>query len=117
MELFEDVYETARREIREELGENIEFKFKRILFISDFINKSKDKHKHEIYISGELNDYDNINKNDPEHDGQDEFVWIEIDKLPETLKPEFLKQEISKYLKNPEDYEVAYLINKPEEQN
>lgn len=114
MEFMEDLNEAAEREIREELGENIKFTFKRILFISDFLNSSKAKHKHEIYISGELNEYEKINKKDPGHDGGDEFIWVPVDRLPESFKPGFFKIELQQYLSDTTKYEVKYLVNRVE---
>jgi len=98
----ESVSEGCKREIKEELGDDVEFEFKKILYITEFIEKEKGKHSHELFILGDVNKHEELEgKIDPEHpDGHWWTTWLDLNNLPSNLYPEILAKRIAKEYKN-----------------
>jgi ADP-ribose pyrophosphatase YjhB (NUDIX family) len=111
-EFRESVIDAASREVREEMGEDVEFNFKKLLYVVDFISQKNLKHKLELFILGDINKFEELEgKTDPEHDGNDHFTWVDISKLPSGLKPEKIVEVIAKdYLSNFSNIESNYFI-------
>lgn len=97
----ETVIEGCKREIKEELGEDVEFDFKKILFIREFLEKDKGKHSLELFILGDVNkDKELEGKLDPEHNnGLWWTTWLDLANLPSNLYPQELAKRIAKEYK------------------
>jgi len=93
----ESVVDGCKREIKEELGNDVEFEFKKILFIREFMEKEVGKHSLELFILGTVNQYEELEgKVDPEHDnGLWWSTWLDINNLPSNLYPELLTRKIA----------------------
>ena len=93
----ESIVEGAKREIKEELGEDVEFEFKKILYIREFLEKEEGKHSIELFILGDVNkDKELEGKLDPEHtNGQWWSTWLSLDNLPSNLYPELLAKRVA----------------------
>lgn len=95
LEYGETVLEGAEREIKEELGENIKFEFKKILYIRDFLQPEKDEYSLELFILGDVNEFDKLEHHlDPEHDNKKWSMWLDITKLPDNLFPKALTKKL-----------------------
>jgi 8-oxo-dGTP diphosphatase len=97
----ESVIDGCKREIKEELGEDVEFEFKKILFIREFLEKEIGKHSLELFIFGSVNKFEELEgKIDPEHDnGLWWSTWLDLDNLPSNLYPEILAKRIAEEYK------------------
>jgi ADP-ribose pyrophosphatase YjhB (NUDIX family) len=95
----ETVKEGCIREIKEELGEEVEFEFKKILYIRDFIEK--EKQSLELFILGDINKFEELEgKLDPEHeDGSLWSEWLDLNNLPGNLLPKQLAVKIEEEFK------------------
>src|SRR3989344_6058107 len=83
------------REILEELGDDIKFTFKKILYVRDFIHPEDNEHSLELYILGDINKFEGIEgRPDPEFDGKKWPVWLDMDKLPDNLYPKSLSKKL-----------------------
>jgi 8-oxo-dGTP pyrophosphatase MutT (NUDIX family) len=103
LEYGETLEEGWKREIAEELGEDVKFTFKKILYIKDFILKKDHEHSLELYILGDINKFKEIEgRPDPEYKGRKWPVWLDINKLPKNLRPDYLR------LKIVEDYKKGF---------
>jgi ADP-ribose pyrophosphatase YjhB (NUDIX family) len=92
---YETIVTTLQRELVEELGDDIKFTFQKMLYIQEFFNKERDIHSIEFVILGDLNKFDEIEgRNDPEHNGEDHFTWIDIASVSELFKPAELRQKL-----------------------
>jgi len=101
LEFGETIVEGAKREIREELGNDVEFSFNKILYIRDFIVPDKSTHNVELFILGEINKLEEVEHFiDPEHGGRNWSTWLDIDNLPANLYPKPLTKNIQKDYKN-----------------
>jgi len=79
LEYGETVEDGWKREIQEELGDDVEFTFKKILYVRDFILKEKDEHSLELFILGDINKFMEIDeKPDPEYDGKKWPKWLKV---------------------------------------
>lgn len=88
LEYGESVLEGAKREIKEECGETTDFKFKKILYIRDYIDLDKNEHSLELFILGEINRFDELEGlKDPEFSETKWLTWKEVDNLPKNLYP------------------------------
>lgn len=95
LEYGETVEEGAEREIREELGEDIKFDFKKVLYIRDFLQPEKDEHSLELFILGGVNKFEELEHyNDPEHGERKWATWLDITKLPDNLYPKPMSQKL-----------------------
>lgn len=95
LEYGETVEQGWIREVREELGEDAKFTFKKILYIRDFILPEQNEHSLELFILGDVNVGDEIEgRGDPEYQGKKWPTWIGLDKLPENLYPKPLVKKL-----------------------
>lgn len=96
MEWGENVVEGCQREIREELGEDVEFDFKKVLYIREYFEKDKDRQNLELFILGNVNKFEELEgKLDPEHeDGSLWTTWLDLSNLPENIFPQLLAKRI-----------------------
>lgn len=104
MKWGESVIEGCKREIREELGDDVDFEFKKILYIREFIEKEEEKHSLELFILGDVNkDKELEGKIDTEHEnGQWWSTWLDLNNLPTKLYPVLLANKIA------EDYKKGF---------
>lgn len=102
MQWGESIVECSQREIREELGEDVQFDFKKILFVREMIEKEKEAHSLELFVLGKVNKYKELEgKIDPEHtNGLWWSTWLDLENLPNNLLPPLLAQRISKEYKD-----------------
>lgn len=101
LDFGETIEESWEREVREELGDEAKFTFKKILYIRDFILPEKNEHSLELFILGDVNVGDEIEgRADPEFDGKKWPTWIGLDKLPENLYPKPLVKKLLNDYKN-----------------
>lgn len=93
----ESVIDGAKRELKEELGDDVEFEFKKILFIREFLEKDKGKHSLELFILGDINkDQELEGRLDPEHENDFWWTtWLDLKNLPSNLYPEKLAKKIA----------------------
>lgn len=113
IEFGETIKETAIREVKEECGKEINFEFKKLLYIREFIDKEKGVHSQEFFVLGELDKIEGIEEiADDEHPEQ-KRMWVDLDNLPENLKPQTLSQKLVKDYKNgfPKEGEYLGVIN------
>lgn len=110
MNYGEGLMQTAVREVAEEFGEDHNFTFKKIVYLSDFIKPERFEHSFEIYVLGEINNPLKVEgKGDPDHTIPDEFNWHDVNSLPKDLKPEILLEVLPKDLSNKFEGETKYL--------
>lgn len=101
LEFGETIEEGWTREVREELGEEAKFNFKKILYIRDFILPEKNEHSLELFILGDTNVGEEVEgKGDPEYQGKKWPTWKEIDNLPDNLFPKPLVKKLIEDYKN-----------------
>ncbi len=102
MQWGESIVEGCQREIKEELGEDVEFEFKKILFVREYLEKEEGKHSLELFILGDINKGEELEgKLDPEHEnGQRWSTWLDLSSLPTNLYPEKLAKRIAEEFKN-----------------
>lgn len=93
----ESIIDGVKREIKEELGNEIEFEFKKVLFIREFLEKEHGKHSLELFILGDINKHKELEgKLDPEHEnGLWWTTWLDLNNLPANLYPEVLAKKIA----------------------
>lgn len=95
LEHGETVIEGATREVKEECDKTAKFAFNKILYVRDFIDKTKNIHSLELFILGDINKFHEIeNKKDPQFNGRKWLKWIEIEKLPDNLYPTQLTKKL-----------------------
>lgn len=101
LEYGETVEDGWKREIEEELGDDVEFTFKKILYIRDFILPEKNEHSLELFILGDINKFMEIDERpDPEYDGKKWPKWLDINDLPDNLYPKPLTKKLVEDYKN-----------------
>jgi 8-oxo-dGTP diphosphatase len=98
----ESLIDCSKREIKEELGNDVEFEFKKILFIREFLEKEKGKHSLELFILGDINKGEELEgRIDPEHEnGLWKSTWLDINNLPKNLFPVIVANKINQEYKN-----------------
>lgn len=101
LEYGETIMEACIRETKEECGNDVQFEFRKILYIRDFILPKENEHSVEFFILGEINKYEKLEKLfDPQHpDGSVWLTWLDINKLPENLLPKALSVKLLKDFK------------------
>jgi len=103
LEYGETVEEGWKREIKEELGEGVEFTFKKILYIRDFILPEKHEHSLELFILGDINKFMEIDERpDGEFEGKKWPKWLDLNNLPDNLYPKPLTKKLL------EDYKAGF---------
>jgi len=104
LEYGETVLEGAKREIKEELGEDTKLEFKKILYIRDFLQPEKDEHSLELFILGDINKFEELEHYlDPEHGDKKWSTWLDINSLPDNLFPKPLTKKLV------EDYKIGFI--------
>jgi ADP-ribose pyrophosphatase YjhB (NUDIX family) len=96
LEYGETVLEGCQREIKEECGEGVNFEFKKILYVRDFILPEEEEHSLELFILGNVDKYQEIEGvKDPEFDNKKWQTWVDLKKLPEiNIKPQTLTKKL-----------------------
>ncbi|KKQ41693.1 MAG: hypothetical protein US60_C0031G0003 [Microgenomates group bacterium GW2011_GWC1_37_8] len=96
LEYGETIKEACKRETREECGNDVNFDFKKILYIRDFIVPDENEHSVELFILGNINKTEKLDGlKDPEHpDGLVWLTWLDIDSLPNNLLPRTLSSKL-----------------------
>lgn len=95
LEYGETLKQGWEREILEELGNDIKFTFKKILYVRDFIHPEDNEHSLELYILGDINKFEGVEgRPDPEFDGKKWPVWLDMDNLPDNLYPKSLSKKL-----------------------
>lgn len=103
LEFGETIEEGWNREVAEELGEDVKFEFKKILYVRDYIDKDDNEHSLELFILGDINKFMEIDERpDPEFDGKKWPKWLDINNLPDNLYPKPLSKKIL------EDYKKGF---------
>lgn len=101
LEFGETIEEGWKREVKEELGDDVKFVFKKVLYIRDFILKEKNEHSLELFILGDINKFEEVEKRpDPEFEGKKWPTWLDINNLPDNLYPKPLTKKLVKDYKN-----------------
>lgn len=97
LEYGETIKQGWEREILEELGDDIKFEFKKILYVRDYIKPEEGEHSVELYILGDINKFGGVEgRPDPEFGGRKWPVWLDLDNLPDNLYPQSLSQKLVK---------------------
>lgn len=102
LEYGETIIDGCQREIVEECGEGTEFIFKKVLYIRDFIMPGDNEHSVELFILGDINKFEELEKRlDPQHpDGSMWNTWLDINNLPDNLLPKQLTVKLISDYKN-----------------
>lgn len=96
LEYGETVLQGCQREIKEECGDGVNFTFKKILYIRDYIVPKENEHSLEIFILGSINKFREIEGvKDKEFGGNHWQTWVDMGKLTETnVKPKDLTNRL-----------------------
>ncbi len=104
MEWGETIKHACEREVAEECKAN--FKFKKILYVRDYIKPKVDEHSIELYILGDIDKFEEVEGlKDDEFDGDHWQTWVDLDKLKDIdVRPkDLVKHIIDGYNKNFEE--------------
>jgi len=98
LEYGETIKEACLRETKEECGNQVNFEFKKILYIRDFIYPKDDEHSLELFILGDINKTEGLEKlADSQHpDGSVWLTWLDMNQLPDNLYPQTLSERLLK---------------------
>ncbi len=85
----ETVLDACIRETKEECGEDVNFEFKKILYIRDFILPGETEQSLELFILGDINKFDELEglKDSQHPDGSVWLTWLDMNNLPDNLFP------------------------------
>ena len=101
MEFGETLEQTCLREIKEECGKDVDFTFKKILYIRDYIKPEENEHSIEFYILGDINKFEEVEGVvDAEFAGSHHQTWVDINNLPENILPNGLTSILKDDYKN-----------------
>lgn len=100
MKWGETIKHACEREIMEECKAN--FKFKKILYVRDYIKPKISEHSVELYILGDINKFEEVEGlKDDEFDGDHWQTWVDLDKLKNIdIRPKTLVKYITEGCKN-----------------
>ena len=103
LEWGESIEEGWNREAKEELGDDVVFAFKKILYIRDFVHPKENEHSLELYVLGDINKFEEVEgRPDPEFNGRKWPTWVALNKLPKNLYPKNLSKKLV------EDYKKGF---------
>lgn len=96
MEWGETIEEACKREMQEE--GKADFKFKKIIYVRDYIKPDMDEHSIELYVLGDIDKFDEVEGlRDEEFDGDHWQTWIDLNKLKDVdVRPKALVDQIIK---------------------
>jgi ADP-ribose pyrophosphatase YjhB (NUDIX family) len=96
LEFGETLIEGCKREVREECGEDVNFEFGKILYVRDFILPEENEHSLELFILGKIDaTVESLEKKiDDEFDGHKWLTWLDMNSLPQNLKPASLTSKL-----------------------
>lgn len=102
LEYGETIKGACIREVKEECGDNINFNFRKILYIRDFIRSEDNEHSLELFIYGDIDKFGGLDGyKDPQHvDGTVWLEWLDINNLPKNLLPKTLSEVLLNDYKN-----------------
>ncbi len=101
LEFCETIEQGWQREVKEELGDDATFTFKKILYIRDYIVEETGEHSLELFILGDTNKGMEIDERpDPEFAGKKWPKWLPMNNLPENLHPKPLTKKLLEDWKN-----------------
>ncbi len=102
LEFRETLEEGCQREIKEECGEDTEFKMQKILYVRDFLPEEKPgEHSVEFYILGTINKFLELDhQTERDHlEGDRRMEWKDLANLPDNLYPKELVPILKKDFK------------------
>ncbi len=112
LEFGETIEQGAKREVREECGEDVIFELEKVLYIRDYVAPIEDTHNVELFILGNINKFEELEgKEDPEFKGRDRLTWKNIDSLPANVYPTTLSQKLAEDYRNGFPNQGEYLGN------
>ena len=90
---------------------DVNFEFKKILYIRDFILPEENEHSVELFIFGDIDKFEEVEHlNDPQHeDGSVWCTWLDMNNLPENLLPKELSSKLIEDYKNDFQKEGQYV--------
>lgn len=98
----ETIFDTCIRETKEECGDDVNFEFKKILYIRDFILPGEIEQSLELFILGDINKFEELEglKDSQHPDGDVWLTWLDINNLPDNLYPHPLSKKLLEDYKN-----------------
>lgn len=92
----ETVKEACIREVEEECG--VDFEFKKILYVRDYIKPGEDEHSIELYVLGDINKMEEIEGLRDNEFGDDHWqTWVDLKNLENIdVRPKGLVKQILK---------------------
>lgn len=109
VEFGETIKETAIREVKEECGREINFEFKKLLYIREFFNKEKTEHSLEFFVLGDIDKTEGVEEIIDEEHPEQKRMWVDINNLPENLLPKSLSKKLVNDYKSGFPKEGEYL--------
>lgn len=95
MEFGETLVQTCIREVKEECGETVNFTFKKILYIRDYIKPEENEHSIEFYILGDIDKFEEVEGAvDQEYIESHHQTWVDMDNLPNNILPKSLTPKL-----------------------